>query len=289
MLTIVVRDYGRLSISNLRVADYCVRSPPPPSPSPPAYRPKPSGVLPIPARLAPKGIVGGVGGGREGRPGLQAGSLRREGARGQQMSRVAPIEQPRQVARQPSYASDSRRADSGVRVGTAGSGDAPGSGHWTSHAEVGTGAGRGNADGSRGWQGGKTGSGGDGRGVIGNGSGSKGGASEVAEAEARKVAATDETFGTMAPCWRLLERAKAYMEQVRIAFMRCSRECLAHYPLRIYSPEPALISLGIVLRLVVDPSTRVVFFFISYYFLSVTNDFVDETRPCCGSQRGGAG
>lgn len=28
---------------------------------------------------------------------------------------------------------------------------------------------------------------------------------------------TDEVFGSMAPCWRLLERAKAYMDQVRIA------------------------------------------------------------------------
>lgn len=98
--------------------------------------------------------------------------------------------------------------------------------------------------------------------MIGNGSGSNAGASGDAEASAPKVAAADETFGTMAPCWRLLERAKAYMEQVTIAFIHRSRGCLAHYPLRIHAPDPALVSLGVVLRLVVDPSTRLVFFFI---------------------------
>ena len=36
-------------------------------------------------------------------------------------------------------------------------------------------------------------------------------------------APTDDMFGVMAPCWRLLERAKAYMDKVIIAlgpFMR---------------------------------------------------------------------
>lgn len=33
--------------------------------------------------------------------------------------------------------------------------------------------------------------------------------------KAMGTTSTDSAFGAMAPCWRLLERAKAYMEQVR--------------------------------------------------------------------------
>lgn len=36
--------------------------------------------------------------------------------------------------------------------------------------------------------------------------------------EGPKPSSVDDTFGSMAPCWRLLERAQGYMEKVRIFY-----------------------------------------------------------------------
>lgn len=48
-----------------------------------------------------------------------------------------------------------------------------------------------------------------------NGSGMAGGGHDTADRSATAdPISTDEIFGVMAPCWRLLERAKGYMEKV---------------------------------------------------------------------------
>lgn len=208
-----LRHHDSLSSANLRAPDphppLCALS------SLPVSRPKPSGVLPIPPRSAPKGVGSGVDGGREGHSTLQADSLRREGARRQQIPRTVAYGQPRQVVRRNLYAADTMHADSRARNGGVGSRTVSSeSGQWVSHRDVGTGRGN-NAGGSPGWHAGSSGSGGGGRGVDASRLGSGSGAGEGVKVAAQKVAAADETFGAMAPCWRLLERAKAYMEHVR--------------------------------------------------------------------------
>lgn len=47
--------------------------------------------------------------------------------------------------------------------------------------------------------------------------------------EEPKPSSIDDTFGPMAPCWRLLERAQGYMEKVRIlscALTECCYEAI---------------------------------------------------------------
>lgn len=104
-----------------------------------------------------------------------------------------------------------------TRIGSGGvvsGGGGSSNGCWTADAGVATGL-AGGGGGSI--AGGGTSSGRNGGTPVSETTGSVGHANVVNSGrdKAMGTTSTDSAFGAMAPCWRLLERAKAYMEQVR--------------------------------------------------------------------------
>lgn len=142
----------------------------------------------MPHRLASQGAGSDVGGSRGARPTYVSNGSRTDAVSFQEDPRGGRWEHSQQShpAQQTVYA---RRAEGDVHAGGGGrGGGGAGSGRFAARPEGVYDARHGSARNSHG-------------GSAGN-------------ERASEAVATEEPFGVMAPCWRLLERAKSYMDQV---------------------------------------------------------------------------